>query len=818
MSLPISGFFVKSAGLLTSRPSSPILRSMTNRWTRAALSVLLSFGIALFVDIYRQSLQWTILDHSFQFGLSFFCFWAVTAGILILSWLFFARRDAKRPGADPAGVRRRGILAALPLGLFILSPWLLRFYTTGADLRLRLRLLAAFIILAVLAIKAADLAEYHKKSLSFLARAESKFSSLPLRRRLIILFVVSFLIYQLSAFILVAQGTSFSGDEPYYLMTTHSLFRDGDINLANNYAQQDYFEFYSRKDNPRLKLGIYGRYGRKGKDYIYPINLPGISFVMLPFYWLSGFFSGRWLTFILKGSLAVWGSLLGLQIYLYLKDTWNKERLSLGLWAIYAFSSPILFFAVHLYPEVPIALVSFYVFRKVTGKSSLSTRQIAFLGLALGLFPWFGLKYNFLFWPLLAVSVYFLLKEHRVGRRAIVFVALPLVSQALFYVFIHSLYGTFSPIAVYEGVMTPERAEAFKQTFLGIPLRARIEAFLDYFLDQRDGLLLYSPAYFFVFLGLVEIWRRRKRDFWCLLFLGLPFLLNYALFTHRQGASPQGRVLTPLSWIGAIAMGHFLVSNRRRIFKLLFGAASAAGLIVAGLLLAHPPFLYQPTTHEFTSRPGELFIHLSNLHFFLPPYLPSFIKVDNARYWPNYLWVLGLIGFALVYAMSRKEKPLHRAIPGVLIFAALASAFFLWVLFPRSVLYPARTIQYSPQRSLGFSTFSAGKGVIAKDNGDFYLHVEKDYTFLFASTAKLDSMKLVFGSDAGKYDLKLSLFDLPLFEETTAYETREKIFAPPASYSIRNLQLYELNLRLTHLSGESMLADPFLIQIIPWRE
>jgi hypothetical protein len=791
---------------------------MTNRWIGGGLSVLFSFGVALYADIYRQSGGWTILDHTYRLGLNLFFIWAITAGIFILFRLLFARWEVKSTAADSSELRRPGILASLPLGFFFLSPWLLRFYTTGDDLRLRLRLLAVFVILTVLVLGVADIIELSKRPLAFLARAEAKFSSLSLRRRLAILFVVSFVIYQLAAFILVAKGTSFSGDEPYYLMTTHSLLRDRDINLANNYAQQDYFAFYSKKDNPRLELGIYGRYGRKGKRYIYPINLPGISVLMLPFYWLSRFFSGRWLTFIIKGSLAVWGSLLGLQLYLYLKDAWNKDRLSLGLWAVYAFSSPVLFFAVHLYPEVPIALFAFYVFRKVTGRSRLPTLRIAFLGLVLGLFPWFGLKYNFLFWPLFAVSVYFLIKEHRAGRRVIALMAVPLISQALFYVFIHSLYGTFSPIAVYEGVMTPERAEAFKQTFLAIPLRARIDAFLDYFLDQRDGLLLYSPAYLFVFLGLIEVWRRRKRELWCLLFISLPFLLNYAFFTHRQGASPQGRVLMPLSWIGAIAWGHFLVSNRKRIFGLLFGAASSASLIVAGLLLAHPSFLYQPTTHEFTSRPGELFIYLSNLHFFLPPYLPSFIKVDNSRYWPNYVWVLGLVVFVLVYALSRKEALFRRAIPLVLAYAALASAFFLWVLFPRNVLYPVRTVQYSPQRSLGFSSLSAGKGVIAKDRGDFYLHIEKDYTFLFASTVKLDRLKLVFGSDAGEYDFKLSLFDLPLLEETTTYEIREKIFAPPAFYSIRNLHVYELNIRLTHLSGESMLSNPFLIQIIPWRE
>src|SRR5512136_1810948 len=209
----------------------------------------------------------------------------------------------------------------------------------------------------------------------------------------------------------------------------------------------------------------------------------------------------------------------------------------------------------------------------------------------------------------------------------------------LFTIFVYALYGTFSPIAVYEGTLSSERIEAFKQTALAIPLRARVESFLDYFLDQRDGLLLYSPLYFFALLGLVEIYRQRRRIFWCLLLIGLPFLLNYAFFTHRQGACPQGRVLTPVSWIAAVALGYFIVHNRKKIIAFFFGAAWAASFAIAGILLLHPSFLYQPTTHNFTSRPGDLFVFLSNLHFFLPPFLPSFIKIDNSRYWPNYFWI-----------------------------------------------------------------------------------------------------------------------------------------------------------------------------------
>ncbi len=800
---------------------------MKKRQTAIAIAVFFiqAFGIALFLHIYLQSARFTILDHSYRFSPLLFLLWLAAFSIILSAWIFLSRWEAKvgtvldenRP-LDLDSARWQGFLAFLPFSFFLLSPWLLHFYATRDDFRVRMRLLALFILLAVIFLTLAARGRLSKKRPPLFEKAEAKFSSLSIRQRLVILFLVSFFIYQAAAFILVSEGISFSGDEPYYLMTTHSLLQDGDINLANNYARQDYFSFYSKKDHPRLKLGIYGRYGRKGSDYIYPINLPGISVLMLPFYWLSGFFSGKALTFILKASISFWASLVGLQVYLYARDLWQKERLSLGLWALFSFSSPIFFYAVHLYPEIPIALFSLYVFRKVTAGPPLSIFQMILAGFLLGLFPWFGLKYNFLFWPLFFVSLYFLIKGHKAGRKILAFAALPLVSMILFYIFVYGLYGTFSPLAVYEGVMTPDRTEALKQTLLNIPLRARVETFLDYFLDQRDGLLLYSPLYLFAFLGLVEIYRRRRNFFWCLLLISLPFLLNYAFFTHRQGACPQGRVLTPVSWIAAIALGYFLVHNRKKIFVFLFGVASAASFIIAGILLRHPSFLYQPTTHDFTSRPGELFVYLSNLHFFLPPFLPSFIKIDNTRYWPNYILVLALLLFILAYSVSRKQTQLGRAIPFLFAFTALLSSFFLWVLYPRSTLSPTKTIRYSPQKALGFSLFPVGKGVIAKESGDFYLHFEKSYKFIFASRTKLGKVKLFFGSDKGEYEVRIAFFDLPAFEGKTSFETKEVILEPAAFYPLKNLFLYEINLSLIHRTSESMLVDPYCFQVIPGKE
>jgi hypothetical protein len=42
----------------------------------------------------------------------------------------------------------------------------------------------------------------------------------------------------------MARAWARGGDEPHYLLAAHSLAIDGDLDLANNYAQQDYHAFY----------------------------------------------------------------------------------------------------------------------------------------------------------------------------------------------------------------------------------------------------------------------------------------------------------------------------------------------------------------------------------------------------------------------------------------------------------------------------------------------------------------------------------------------------------------------------------------------
>jgi hypothetical protein len=781
-----------------------------------AALILFSLGLSYFVMLHSQATSFTILDHEYRFPSTFFLVFFLLFFLLVSVWFFLSHVEVKTYNSTRSASLWANFLPYIPISFFLLTPLILNHYLDRDDLKTRLNVLVTAVFLCFLYLLLLHWNRFLNLR-STINKALQAFSHLPHRKKLVILFLTAFLIYNLCTFFLVSQKITFSGDEPYYLLTSHSLLKDKDINMANNYAQEDYFSFYSKEENPRLRLGMYAREGQKGRDYIYPINLPGVSVLVLPFYWLSQHFHGDLLTFILKGSLVIWAVLLGLQLYLLAKELWGDEKISLILWLFYSFSAPILFFAIHLYSEIPIALFSLYIFRKVRSTKHPRLFHYFFLGLLLSLFFWFGLKYNLLFGSLLLVSMYFLLKEHRAGIKILCFLLFPLLSIALFYAFIHSIYGTFSPFSVYEGVLTPERLKAFKDAALSAPLSMRFDTLLNYFLDQRDGLLLYSPFYVFALLGFVEIFMRSKKDFFILLFIPAPYLLNYAFFTHRQGYSPQGRILTPISWILALAVGYFLVTNRKKLYAFLFWFLSYTGILTALFLLKHPHSLYQPTTHEFTSRAGEMFVHLSNMYVFLPHFLPSFIKVNNIGYLPNYLWVIAIIVFVCAYTFVKKEMRLKTTFHYIFALFLLSFVFLFWVLFPRPSLYDTRTFRYSPQVALGYYLFPMGKGVVVKKTAEFYLHRENDYQILFSSRREREYLQLNFGSEKGEYEVRLNFFDLPLFKGKTSYEKREITLNPSVYYPYKNLYLYEINLNLTKLSSESMLVDPFFFQIVPTR-
>ena len=250
-----------------------------------ALLFVLSLGLAAYFAVCLGSGRATILDHSLRISPLEAAVLAVAAFLLLAAlWMVIGRAEARTTGAAPARVLAGGLPAFLPFAFLLLSPVLLAHYTTREDLRTRLAILGALVFVAFFVLTRDRLRRSSRRPADApsidaagpirdpgpAGRRSSSSSSLPSSS------------ITWSPGLLVRQGIEFSGDEPNYLLTADSLYYDRDIDLANNYADEDWFHFYSREEHPRLKLGIYGRYGKGGRDHIYPINLPGVSVLTLP--------------------------------------------------------------------------------------------------------------------------------------------------------------------------------------------------------------------------------------------------------------------------------------------------------------------------------------------------------------------------------------------------------------------------------------------------------------------------------------------------------------------------------------------------------
>ena len=189
----------------------------------------------------------------------------------------------------------------------------------------------------------------------------------------------------------------------------------------------------------------------------------------------------------------------------------------------------------------------------------------------------------------------------------------------------------------------------------------RWETLLDYFFDQRDGLLLYNPFYFFAFPGLLLALKNFKR-YRLHLLAALPamlFILNHAFSTIRPGYCPQGRYLTPVDWALLLFALIYYRESRSPFFKKMFLGLPLYSLFVVVYQTMQPFTLYQPTTHDTLVRPGLHFSELEQYVFDLPGLLPSYIKTDNSGYLPNSRSVLGL--FPVLVASS--EPCVRRARP-----------------------------------------------------------------------------------------------------------------------------------------------------------
>ena len=769
-------------------------------------SLVCSFLAAYSITLWNQARDYTITNHSFR--LEPVSMIGISTLIFLLLWglgRMATQMSIRSSGIGlSSGILKWDAASQLPFLLLFLLPLAASHYIDSNDFRARICAFIVSVFLGVAYLKGKIFLKSKSREESILQKIWAKIEAVPLKKKITILFVLALILFNIGSVLMISGGITFSGDEPHYLLISHSLLKDGDFQLSNNYAQKDYAAYMP----DGVELDVHLAPGTEG----YSFHSPGVALLLLPFYALGSLFSEGVLLFFIRFGMSVFGALLGVQLFLYSLQEWKKEKLALYLWLIFSLTTPIFFHSIHVYPEIFLALFSLTVFRLLRFSAPLSRSRLMIVGFLLGLFLWLhAVKYIFISVPLILYCIWVLVRQKRVGWNFAYFITPLFLLTLIHLLFSSTLYGSLSPFSVsLKGTTTSAESVSMIKEFLSaVPFKYRLETLIGYFFDQRDGLLFYAPVYAFSFLGMIELGKRNWRKLLMLCFLTAPYVLVQAFLTQRGAYAPQARIQVAVFWVMALFLGYFLAHNRKKVYALLFNAALAFSFLTVAVLLKNPWALYQPTTSGTVQRSGDLFVHLSNLHFYLPQYLPSFLKMDNRGWIPNFIWVGIFFLFCVSYVLVKKHSfTLGLSSQAVLVCLILVVVFAWGILYPRFVLQSPTNVIYPTGEKVTF--YGLGRVLRMTSPGQFQLpRDQRSYVFYFTSWQPLDKLRLEFGSPDGIFDAQIRYFDKSLFKGKTSRETASLHFPAEAPYRFKGRFLYSLSIDLKKEEGLIAYTHPY---------
>jgi hypothetical protein len=610
------------------------------------------------------------------------------------------------------------------------------------------------------------------------------FDSLTLKKRLWLIFIAAELLFIAAASMITRDGVTLVGDEPHYLAISQSLARDHDLNVFNQYFRDGFREFF-RAD----KLAAHGTWG-KGYKKIYSYHMPGLALTLAPFFFFK--LSPPLLYYLLRAYLGLFGALLAVLVYLFCLRLWRSRRLAFFATLTFSLTAPVFFYSFHLFPEVQAMLLILSALYLLFFKAQEKDGRCLWAGLLLGSTIFWGVKYALFIYPIgLGFFAYWVWRKK--FRPAFLLLAFPVLFQALFFNYLYGAYGNFSPNSVYTGMLSPEGTKAFYETILNtITLNMRWETLLDYFFDQRDGLLLYNPFYFFAFPGLLLALKNFKR-YRLYLLVSLPaalFILNHAFSTIRPGFCPQGRYLAPVAWMLLLFALVYYRESRNLLLKKVFLLTPLYSFFVVAYQTWRPMTLYQPTTHDTLIRPGLLFSNWSNIYCRLPGWLPSYIKTDNSGYLPNLVFLaLFLIFMALAFSRSSRRR-----ITG-------ASAIVFLIVFSLSSLFPrpdmAAPRKLTDDRGYPVIIYFSPQPAVQIDDQTWTFSGSGPYSVLIESRLPFKNIALRLDSPLpqGALGLAVAAFDeKPLQRQLAAAGPAELDLNLPPYKKVKNRYFYQLRM------------------------
>ena len=306
-----------------------------------------------------------------------------------------------------------------------------------------------------------------------------------------------------------------SGDEPHYLVMAQSLWREGDLDLRDNYAREDWREYRGGPTEPH-----YAAPRKDGRPF--PGHSPGLPLLLSPVYALGG----RLACAILLGAMVAGVGAIAFRIAVL-------EGLSTGsslLAGLLAAGPPLAAYGLHIYTEAASTLALFSAYALIRfGTGAFSPALAAALACALPfLHPRMGLA---------SIAIAFAALLHRDHLSIRIFALVAALGALVYGAFWMTIFGVPTALGAYGGV--PEDA-AFNP----------LQALMGLLVDRAYGLLPYAPAFLALFLmrarggATPDEARRGRAELALVVAVLLPALLWRMWW---GGQSPPARLIAPMT-------------------------------------------------------------------------------------------------------------------------------------------------------------------------------------------------------------------------------------------------------------------------------
>jgi hypothetical protein len=276
---------------------------------------------------------------------------------------------------------------------------------------------------------------------------------------------------QLAVGMRASRGSEITGDEPFYLLTTQSLRSDGDLDLTDEYATEEYLEFW---DSP---VPLWRQMQPTDDGTLLSPHQPGLSILVLPAYVVGGVAGTQRFLALLWAAAMATAALVARRLG---APPWAAALAGVAVGA----GAPGIVYASQIYPEGPAALAVSVALLVAVGDRP---RPVA-TALALAALPWLGNKYVLVAVVLAAAWAW----RFRAERAAVVGVAVVGAVTGAHYAWWH--LHTFDGLTPY-GVNVVWAGEDTSEV-LADHLRVRDRPFRLYalWLDERFGLLRWCPV------------------------------------------------------------------------------------------------------------------------------------------------------------------------------------------------------------------------------------------------------------------------------------------------------------------------------------